>query len=82
MLDGKYIEKGSIIVMDNTKFHKRRELEKLARDSECSILFLPAYSPDLNPIEQFWSWLKRKLRETLSNYASLNEAVWVSFRIG
>jgi transposase len=68
--------------MDNTKFHRKKELEKLAKEAGCSILFLPTYSPDLNLIEQFWSWLKRELRETLSNYAFLNEAVWASFQLG
>jgi transposase len=41
--------------MDNTKFYKRMELEQLATDAESIVLFHPAYSPDLNPIEQFWS---------------------------
>ncbi|MDR1391074.1 MAG: transposase [Holosporales bacterium] len=45
------------------------------------VLFLPAYSPDLNPIEQFWSWLKRKLREILHNYTSLDEAIQTSFQL-
>ncbi|MDR1488503.1 MAG: transposase, partial [Holosporales bacterium] len=52
----KNIEKGRVIVMDNARFHRRKELEKLAKDAGCIVLFLPAYSPDLNPIEQFWSW--------------------------
>ncbi|MDR1390856.1 MAG: transposase [Holosporales bacterium] len=67
--------------MDNTKFHRKKELETLAKEAECSILFLPAYSPDLNPIEQFWSWVKRKVREVLHNYASLDEAIQASFQL-
>jgi transposase len=39
------------------------------------VLFLPPYSPDLNPIEHFWSLLKKKLREIIENFASLDEAV-------
>ncbi|MDR1391150.1 MAG: transposase, partial [Holosporales bacterium] len=60
---------------------RRKELEKLAKDAGCIVLFLPAYSPDLNPIEQFWSWVKRKLREILHNYASLDETIQASFQL-
>lgn len=75
----KNIKKGTVIVMDNAAFHRKRELEKLTEDAECSILFLPPYSPDLNPIEKFWSWLKRKLRETLENFSTLNDAITSAF---
>ena len=75
----KNIKKGTVIVMDNAAFHRKRELEKLSEGAKCSILFLPPYSPDLNPIEQFWSWLKRKLRETLENFSTLNDAISSAF---
>ena len=75
------IEKESVIIMDNARFHRKKELEKLATNAKCSVLFLPPYSPDLNPIEQFWSWLKRKLREILHNYVSLDEAIQDSFQL-
>ena len=51
----KNVETGSVIVMDNATFHRKKELEMLAKQSSCKILFLPPYSPDLNPIEQFCS---------------------------
>lgn len=40
----------SVIVMDNASFHRKEVLRKLAVKAGCSLLFLPAYSPDLNPI--------------------------------
>ncbi|MEW4153135.1 transposase, partial [Bacillus thuringiensis] len=39
-----------------------------------SVLFLPPYSPDFNPIEKTWAWLKGKLRKILPSHASLDDA--------
>ena len=64
----KTVKNGTIIIMDNAKFHRSKALEKLANAAGCSILFLPPYSPDLNPIEQFWSWLQ-------NNFKTLDEAL-------
>ena len=44
--------------MDNTSFHKNKELKELIENQGHKILFLPPYSPDLNPIEQKWSQAK------------------------
>ena len=71
----KTIKRGAVIVIDNAKFHRAKALEKLAKAAGCSILFLPPYSPDLNPIEQFWSWLKKKLRKILDNFKTLDDAL-------
>ena len=46
------VEPGSVIVLDNATFHKKSVLPALARKFDCEILFLPPYSPDLNPIEK------------------------------
>lgn len=45
-------------MLDNASFHpKERTAEVLAKKG-CKVLFMPPYSPDLNPIEQYWSWCK------------------------
>ena len=49
----KKIRKGSVIVIDNASFHRKAMLSELASSAGCSVLFLPPYSPDLNPIENF-----------------------------
>jgi hypothetical protein len=69
------IPRYSVIVMDNATFHRKARLRELADETECTILFLPPYSPDLNPIEKFWAWLKRKLREILSSFDCFDDAI-------
>ena len=66
---------GSVIVLDNATFHKKSVLPDLAKRYHCEVLFLPPYSPDLNPIEKKWAWLKKKLRETLPNCDSFHLAL-------
>lgn len=45
----------TVIVMDNAKFHKNKEVLDLIKKSGHIVEFLPSYSPDLNPIERKWS---------------------------
>ena len=57
----KNIPRKSIIVMDNATFHRKKILRKLARKTKCQVIFLPPYSPNLNPIEKWWANVKRYL---------------------
>lgn len=57
------LNKGDIVVMDNLSSHKGREVEMLLASKGASVLYLPAYSPDLNPIELSFSKLKSVLRK-------------------
>ena len=41
-----------VMIMDNAAFHKSQETKKLIETAGCRVLFLPPYSPDLNPIEK------------------------------
>lgn len=54
------LPKNSVIVMDNATFHKRQDIQSLIEDGGHTILWLPPYSPDLNPIEHTWAWVKQK----------------------
>ena len=49
--------------MDNCPVYKSKVIQKFTPEKNLKTLFLPAYSPDLNPIENVWSWIKRKLRK-------------------
>lgn len=53
---------GDIVVMDNLSPHKSDQTLRLIFQAEAQVLFLPAYSPDFNPIEKMWSKVKRLLR--------------------
>ncbi len=56
------LKAGQTVIWDNASFHKSPRLKELIEGAGCELLFLPPYSPDLNPIEQFWSWLKAWIR--------------------
>lgn len=53
---------GDIVIMDNLSPHKSDPTLALIRQADAEILFLPAYSPDFNPIEMMWSKVKQWLR--------------------
>jgi len=75
------LQPGSVIVMDNARFHRKNILFEAANRAGCHVLFLPPYSPDLNPIEKFWAWLKAKLRKILHLFDSLDDAFSACFNL-
>ena len=64
---------GDVVVMDNLSCHKGRAVRKAIRRAGAHLLFLPPYSPDLNPIEQVFAKLKHLLRNAAERTA---EASW------
>lgn len=71
----------AVIVMDNASFHRKNQLYELAQEYGMTIIFLPPYSPEYNPIEHFWFWLKRKVRDFLSKCSSLDDALFETFQV-
>lgn len=57
------LKRGQIMVMDNLSVHKSRRIEQLVEEAGCELLFLPPYSPDMNPVEEAFSKLKAILRK-------------------
>ncbi len=53
---------GEIVVMDNLSSHKSPEICPMIQAAGADLLYLPPYSPDLNPIEKTWSKVKEFLR--------------------
>lgn len=54
---------GDVVIADNLQSHKRHAVRGLLRRAGAKLLFLPKYSPDLNPIEQVFAKLKHLLRK-------------------
>lgn len=71
----KSIPRDSVIILDNATFRRKSKLYALAEKAHCEILFLPPYSPELNPIENFWAWLKQRLRKILPAYDNFDNAL-------
>ena len=57
------LKPGEIVIMDNLGSHKGKAIRQAIRAARAKLLFLPKYSPDLNPIEQVFSKLKHALRK-------------------
>ena len=66
---------GDVVVMDNLPAHKVAGVAEAIRAVGASILYLPAYSPDLNPIEQLFAKLKALLRKAA---ARTQDALWAT----
>lgn len=58
-----YLNRDSVLVMDNMKSHHTKTITQLLERAGIRYLFLPPYSPDLNPIEKLWSKVKALLRK-------------------
>jgi transposase len=55
---------GDVVVMDNLSSHNIKGVQRLIEKAGAEVLYLPPFSPDLNPIEKAWSKLKQILRST------------------
>ncbi len=68
--------KGATVVWDNCSIHKGEEIEKAIVDAGAKLIYLPPYSPDFNPIENFWSKVKNTLRSIgARTYQALDLAI-------
>lgn len=66
---------GTLIVMDNASFHKKAAIQSLAKLYKCVAVWLPKYSPDLNPIEKCWANLKNWLHLHSKTFPSIQTAI-------
>jgi putative transposase len=67
---------GDIVVMDNLGSHKGKTIRRAIRQAGAKLFFLPKYSPDFNPIEQFFAKLKHRLRAAQQRtYKTLGDAI-------
>jgi transposase len=67
------LHEGDIVILDNLSSHKAPAIRHAIRAAGARLIFLPAYSPDLNPIEQVFAKLKHLLRKAAERS---KDAVW------
>lgn len=61
---------GDVLVMDNLAAHRNRMVRKICRAWNVRVVYLPPYSPEYNPIEKVWAWMKNRLRGRLNRAAN------------
>src|SRR5215211_6583659 len=57
------LEAGQVVIMDNLSAHKPARVRELIESRGCELIYLPAYSPDFNPIEEAFAKIKGMLRQ-------------------
>ena len=74
------LREGDVVVMDNLSSHKRPIIAQLVADAGAELVYLPPYSPDLNPIEMMWSKVKSVLRTIgARTLEDLEQAIVIAF---
>ena len=71
----------TVIVMDNASFHRKKQLTAISVRHQRTLIFLPPYSPDLNPIEIFWTHLKSIICTSIPTFDSLDDAISFAFQV-
>lgn len=69
------LKPGQVVILDNASFHKGGRIRELIEHKGSHLLYLPSYSPDLNPIERWWARMKPIARRLLESGKTLREAV-------
>ena len=65
---GRWPERHSVLIMDNASFHHSERIRRLCSDAGVKLVYLPPYSPDLNPIEEFFAELKTFIKRNWVMY--------------
>lgn len=66
----KWLEPKSILVINNASFHHTERIEQTCQDARVKLIYLPPYSPDLNPTEEFFAKLKAFVKRNWQVYAA------------
>lgn len=77
----KEIKEESIIVMDNAAFHRKAALQKIIEKTNHTLIFLPPYSPNLNPIEKYWANMKREVKNIVHMFDDFYQALVSVFKV-
>lgn len=69
----------SVLIMDNASFHHSERIEQMCSEKGVKLVYLPPYSPDLNPIEEFFAELKAFIRRQWQSYENNREQGFHTF---
>lgn len=69
------LKKGQVVIMDNCSIHKSLKVKELIESVGCRLIYLPPYSPDLNPIENYWAIMKNNIKKIRNNFDDIVEAI-------
>ena len=72
-------EKQILLILDNAKIHHAKDVKTACDILNIELMYLPEYSPDLNPIEDLWKIIKRVVYS--SHYSVLPNICIISFKI-
>ena len=75
------VPQDGVIILDNASFHRKKRLFDIASKYNRTVIFLPPYSPELNPIEHFWHWLKKTVTDTLRFTSDLVSAIFTALKM-
>lgn len=74
------LPRGKTLILDNASFHKSERTRRLVESKGCYLKYLPAYSPDLNPIEKQWGILKARIKKHRKKDQTLSESITSVFQ--
>ena len=74
------LKRGSVIILDNARFHRPKDVHRIANYYGLKVLFLPPYSPDFNPMEHKWANKKNWLRIHSQDYKYTQLAIEAFFK--
>jgi transposase len=69
------LTEGQHVIMDNASIHKDIKVKEAIEKVGCTLVYLPTYSPDLNPIEHCWANFKNYLRKIIKKYDNIRDAI-------
>ena len=73
------LEPGDIIILDNATFHQGESIRNIVAEAGCELWYLPAYSPDLNKIENWWAVLKTWMKQRFKEFDTIRDCVDAAF---
>jgi isftu1 transposase len=73
------LRQGQVVIMDNYSIHKTLKTKDIIEKAGCKLLFLPPYSPDLNPIENLWANIKAHIKKIKNSCHDFHRAIDLAF---